>query len=154
MRRTIQQALVIVLDGAVLGLAANAVSPRRIPYLTPPKAAPQAQDTVPFQEAQELWAGGSGFFLDAREPPDYAAGHIAGALSLPIEEFNDRFASVEQMLSRDATIITYCDGLDCELSERLTVRLRELGYHNVRHLVNGWSAWRTAGLATHTGELP
>ncbi len=154
MRRTIQRALVIVLAGAVLGLAANAVSPRRIPYLTPPKAAPQAQDTVALQQAQELWASGSAFFLDAREPADYAAGHIAGALSLPSEEFNDRFPPVERVLTRDATIIIYCDGLDCDLSNRLMVRLRELGYHNVRHLVNGWSAWRTAGLATHTGDLP
>ncbi len=154
MWRTLQRALVIVLAGAVLGLAANAVSPRRIPYVTPPKAAPQAQDTVAFQQAQELWAGGSAFFLDAREPADYAAGHIAGALSLPIEEFDDRFPLVERMLTPDATIITYCDGEDCDLSSRLTVRLRELGYHNVRHLVNGWSAWRRAGLATHTGSQP
>jgi rhodanese-related sulfurtransferase len=154
MRRTIQRALVIVLAGAVLGLAANAVPPRRIPYLTPRKAASRAEDTVALQQAQELWASGSAFFLDAREPADYAAGHIAGALSLPIEEFNDRFAPVERMLTPDATIIIYCDGLDCDLSERLMVRLRELGYHNVRHLVNGWSAWRRAELATHTGELP
>ena len=154
MRRTIQRALVIVLAGAVLGLAANAVSPRRIPYLTPPKAAVQAEDTIALQQAQELWAGGAAFFLVAREPADYAAVHIAGALSLPIEEFNDRFSPVERILTPDATIITYCDGLDCDLSIRLMVRLRELGFHNVHHLVNGWSEWRRAGLATHTGELP
>lgn len=154
MRRSIQRALVIVFAGAGLGLAANAVSPRRIPYITPPKAAPQAQDTVTLPEAQELWSSGSAFFLDAREPADYAAGHIAGALSLPIEEFNDRFSPVASILTPDATIITYCDGMDCELSNRLMVRLRELGYHNVRHLVNGWTAWRTAGLLTHTGDLP
>jgi rhodanese-related sulfurtransferase len=154
MRRTIQRALVIVFAGGVLGLAANAVSPRRIPCITPPKAAPQAQDTVTLQEAQELWSSGSAFFLDARAPADYAAGHIAGALSLPIEEFNDHFPPVAGILTPDATIITYCDGQECELSNRLMVRLRELGYHNVRHLMNGWTVWRTAGLLTHSGGLP
>ncbi|HUJ71450.1 MAG TPA: rhodanese-like domain-containing protein [Verrucomicrobiae bacterium] len=154
MRRTIQRALVIVFAGAVLGLAANAVSPRGIPYLTPPKVAPQAQDTIPLPEAQELWTSGSALFLDARAPADYAAGHIAGALSLPIEEFDDHFLQVQRLLGPNSVIVTYCDGMDCELSGQLTVRLRELGYHNVRHLVNGWTAWRTAGLSTHTGKLP
>jgi len=154
MRRTIQRALVIVFTGAVLGLAANAVSPRRIPYLTPPKVTLQSQDTIPLPEAQELWTSGSGFFLDARAPADYAAGHIAGSLSLPIEEFDDHFSQVQRFLSPDSMIVAYCDGMDCELSNQLMVRLRELGYHNVRHLVNGWTAWRTAGLSTHTGTQP
>jgi 3-mercaptopyruvate sulfurtransferase SseA len=34
------------------------------------------------------------------------------------------------------------------------VRLRQLGYHNVRHLINGWTAWHTAGLLTHAGAQP
>ena len=154
MRRSIQRALVIVVAGAGLGLAANAVSPRRIPYITPPKAPLQVQDMVALPEAQALWSSGNAFFLDAREPADYVAGHIAGALSLPIDEFNDYFSPVASILTPDSAIITYCDGMDCELSNRLMVRLRELGYHNVRHLVNGWTAWRNAGLLTHTGELP
>ncbi len=37
MRPTFRRALVIVLTGGVLGLAANAISPRGIPYITPPK---------------------------------------------------------------------------------------------------------------------
>jgi 3-mercaptopyruvate sulfurtransferase SseA len=33
-------------------------------------------------------------------------------------------------------------------------RLRELGYHNVRVLTNGWTSWHTAGLLTHAGGQP
>ena len=87
-------------------------------------------------------------------PADDAAGHIAGALSLPMEEFDDHFPQIAPMLTPELTIITYCDGQECELSERLMVRLRELGYHNVRHLVNGWTEWHTAGLLTHMGNEP
>ena len=151
---TIGRALVIVMAGAVLGVAANALSPRRIPFLTPPKAPPRASDTVPLDDAKALWGSGTAFFLDAREPRDYQAGHIAGALSLPIDEFDDHYPQVQPMLTPDSTIVAYCDGLDCDLSHRLMDRLHELGYHNVRLLVNGWTTWHTAGLLTHTGDQP
>ena len=151
---TLRQAFIIVLAGAVLGLAANALSPRRIPFLTPPKALPHAADVATLEEAKALWNSGTAFFLDARAPADYQAGHIAGALSLPIDDFDSYYLQVQPMLTPDATIVAYCDGLDCDLSHRLMNRLRELGYHNVRLLVNGWTTWHTAGLLTHSGAQP
>jgi rhodanese-related sulfurtransferase len=154
MAGTIGRALVIVMAGAALGVAANALSPRRIPFLTPPKAAPAAKDTVPLDEAKALWGSGTALFLDARATSDYQAGHIAGALSLPIEEFDDHYPQVQPLLTPDSAIVAYCDGMDCDLSHRLMDRLRELGYHNVRLLVNGWTTWHTAGLLTHAGSQP
>ena len=152
--RTLRQAFIIVVAGTALGLAANALSPRRIPFLTPPKAPLDAADVVTLQDAQELWNSGKAFFLDARAPADYQAGHIAGAISLPIEEFDNYYPQVEPMLTPDTTIVAYCDGNDCDLSHRLMDRLRELGYHNVRLLVNGWTTWHTHGLLTHDGVQP
>jgi len=154
MAHTFRQAALIVLAGAALGLAANALSPRRIPVLTPPKAPPQLSDTVPLDTAKSLWSSGNALFLDAREPSDYRAGHIAGALSLPIEEFDDRYPQIQPMLTTDSTIVAYCDGLDCDLSHRLMDRLHELGYTNVRLLVNGWTTWHKTGLLTHSGDQP
>jgi rhodanese-related sulfurtransferase len=154
MRRTFQRALAIVFTGAALGLGANAVSPRRIPFLTSPPEPPKVQDTVALHDAEDLWKNGTGFFLDARSSADYAAGHIAGAFNLPVEDFDDHFPQIAPMLTPDAPIVAYCDGQECDLSRRLMVRLRELGYHNVRHLVNGWTAWHSAGQLTHTGGQP
>jgi rhodanese-related sulfurtransferase len=154
MWRTLQRALVIAFAGAALGLAANELSPRRIPYITPPKAPPQVQDTLTLEEAKALWGSGTAFFLDARSPDDYAAGHIVGALNLPVEEFDEHYPSIGRMLTPDSMIVAYCDGLDCDLSHHLMVKLRELGYHHVRLLVNGWTTWHTAGLMTHTGDQP
>ena len=154
MRRTIQRALLIVLVGGALGLVANAISPRGIPYVAPPQPKLQEQDVVPLPEARELWKSGAVFFLDARASADYTAGHIANAFGLPIEEFDQRYPAVAAMLTPDSIIIVYCDGQQCDLSHRLMVKLRELGYRHVRVLVNGWTAWQTAGLATHKGEQP
>ena len=154
MVRTLLLALVIAGAGAALGLAVNTVSPRHIPIIAPPKAAPQPTDFVPFAEARQLWESGAVFFLDARAPADYKAGHIAGAYNLPAEEFDARYPQTATMLTPETVIVTYCDGLECDLSHHLTDRLRELGYKNVRILQNGWTAWRQAGLATTTGNRP
>ena len=43
-------------------------------------------------------------------------------------------------------IITYCDGESCDLSHELALFLKEMGYDNVRILVNGWTVWQHAGL--------
>ena len=154
MWRTIQRALLIVGVGGVLGLAANALSPRGIPYIAPPRPQLQAQDVVPPQEAHELWSSGAVFFLDARAPADYSAGHIANAFSLSVEDFDQRYPGVASMLTPDSIIVVYCDGLQCDLSHRLMVKLGELGYRHVRVLVNGWTVWQTAGWPAHRGEQP
>ena len=64
----------IVAAGAALGLAANAMSPKRIPVITPPKFVPQARDTVSLDEAKALWNGGTARVLLWADP-DYAVVH-------------------------------------------------------------------------------
>ena len=154
MGRTLFRALLIASAGAALGLAVNIISPRRIPFIAPPPAVAQPTDFVPLATAQQLWQGGTAFFLDARAPADYAAGHIAGAYNLPAEEFDARYPQTATLLTPDSVIVTYCDGLECDLSHHLTDRLRELGYQNVHILQNGWTAWRQAGFTTTTGNRP
>ena len=162
MWRSLQRALIISLAGAVAGLAANAVRwdvdkqghPGRISFVTPPKAALGEKDTVTLQEARALWETGAVVFFDARAASDYAAGHIALALSLPVDAFEEHFSKIAGMLTPESKIVVYCDGLECDLSLRLVKRLRELGYKDARILVNGWTTWRTAGLATTQGAQP
>jgi 3-mercaptopyruvate sulfurtransferase SseA len=50
------------------------------------------------------------------------------------------------------TLITYCDGESCDLSHELALFLRELGFQDVRVLVNGWTVWREAGLPAEGGN--
>ena len=151
MRRTIQRALLIVVLGAVLGLLANMVSPRGIPYITPPKKLAKPKELLTLDQAKELWGSGVGFFLDAREPVDYAAGHIANAFNLPAANFEQHFPDIAQMLTFESPIVVYCNGEECELSHRLADKLREQGYKNVRLLHNGWTVWRDAGLPSDAG---
>jgi rhodanese-related sulfurtransferase len=148
-----QRVLLILFLGAGLGLLNNAISPKSIPLVTPPKKAPDPGEFIPLEQARELWTGG-GFVLDARSPEDFEAGHIANALNLPAEEFDEYFVKLAPMLPLDAPVIVYCDGEDCELSHRLTARLKEQGFSSVHMLFNGWTVWQAAGLPTETGGTP
>jgi rhodanese-related sulfurtransferase len=152
MRRTFSRALLIVVMGLSLGLAANTVSPRRIPLIRPPPKAPQPSEMLTLPEAKAIWESGAAFFLDARAPADYAAGHITGAFNLPAEEFDQHYPQVAPILTPDRLVVVYCDGQECELSHHLADKLRSMGFRNVRILHNGWTVWRTAGLATQTGD--
>jgi rhodanese-related sulfurtransferase len=154
MSRTLQRALVVTIAGALLGLAANSVSPRRIPYCTPPPEVLPPSDYVTLDEAKGRLHLGAAFFLDARAPSDYATGHIATAFNLPAEEFDAYYGQIAGMLTTSSVIIVYCDGVECSLSHDLTKRLRQLGYANVHILKNGWTLWRGAGLPTATGAHP
>jgi len=49
-------------------------------------------------------------------------------------------------LEEKDTLVTYCDGEDCALSHDLAMFLKDLGYGDVRVLVNGWTVWQDAGL--------
>lgn len=151
MLRLVQRICLIIVVGAGLGLIANAISPKRISLITPPKKVAKAEEFVPLEKAHELWGGGNSFFLDARKPADYEAGHIANALNLPVEEFGEVFPKLAPMLTPESSLVVYCDGTECELSHRLADQLRQQGYTNVHMLFNGWTAWRGAGFATETG---
>ncbi len=106
---------------------------------------------VPLEHAGELFKDEAALFLDARPQDQYAQGHIRGALSLPWQEVERYFAEIADRLPDDKTIITYCDGETCDLSHELALFLKEMGFADVRVLVNGWTVWQRAGLPTDEG---
>ena len=84
--------------------------------------------------------------VDVRPPEEYASGHIAGAISIPLEELEQRLAS----LPRDAEIVAYCRGPYCLLAPRAVELLRERGF-DARRLDDGFPEWRLAGLPVAVG---
>jgi len=103
---------------------------------------------------RQLHEAGSGLFLDARSAEEYAAGHIAGAVSLPFDDvFKDprRLAQIED---GGRPIVTYCGGGDCDLSRNLAMSLIDAGRRRVVVFTGGLPEWKNAGLAVHTGAQP
>ncbi len=110
---------------------------------------PDGQNSiVSLAEAKQLYEQQAAVFLDARSLAEYKKGHIAGALSLPWQDVARAFVEVDAKLADDAIIITYCDGESCELSHDLAAFLKDVGYVDVRVLINGWSVWLDGGLPT------
>jgi len=97
-------------------------------------------------EAKNLFFQKTAIMIDARPNDDYEKGHIRGARSLPWHEVDQRFMAITNDISVDTPIITYCDGENCELSHNLANFLLDMGFTNVRILVNGWTKWRNADL--------
>ena len=162
MRQTLLRVLLILVTSSTLGLAVNHWRQdtdddghqHSLPLIAPPKPVLQPGDVITLEDAKTLWNGAAGFFLDARAPADYQAGHIAGAFNLPIESFEQQYPQIATMITPDTPLVAYCDGQVCDLSHRLAIKMRELGYKNVHVLVNGWTAWKQANLATNRGEKP
>lgn len=154
MKSSLAKGLGIVLLGSLAGLAGNRVSPRGIPLVAPPKRAAAVEEFIPLERAKLLWGRGEALFLDAREPEDYAAGHIGNALNLPAQSFARHFGEIAPILSPESELVLYCDGVECELSHRLRESLRQAGHTNTHLLFNGWTAWRQAGLPTKPGDRP
>lgn len=62
--------------------------------------------------------------IDVRPEPEFAEGHLPGALSMPLPLLEARLGE----LPKDRTIIAYCRGPFCTLSAEAVRRLRELGF--------------------------
>jgi rhodanese-related sulfurtransferase len=84
---------------------------------------------------------GSVLVLDVRPEKEYRAGHIPGALSVPV----DTLEAALQTLPRDREIVAYCRGPYCVFSDEAVALLRSRGYRAHR-LRQGLPDWRAAGM--------
>jgi rhodanese-related sulfurtransferase len=87
--------------------------------------------------------------LDVRPAEEYRAGHIPGAVSLPLAELKRRLGS----LPKRREIMAYCRGPYCVLAPEAVKLLRARGYHAVA-LGDGVAEWRARGLPVAAGEAP
>ncbi len=79
--------------------------------------------------------------LDVRPRDEFAAGHLPGAINLPLQELEARLAD----LPRDHEIVAYCRGPYCVLSFEAVAALRARGF-SARRFEEGYPEWKAAGL--------
>jgi len=80
--------------------------------------------------------------LDVRPSEEYKAGHIPGAISIPLKELELRLSK----LPRDHEVVAYCRGPYCVLAIQAVEVLRAKGFHAVR-LEEGIQDWRAMGFS-------
>jgi len=85
--------------------------------------------------------------LDVRPPEEYRAGHLPGALSIPLKELELRLAD----LPHDREIVAYCRGPYCVLAVEAVEILRARGFVAFR-LEDGVPDWQAKGFPVAVGE--
>jgi rhodanese-related sulfurtransferase len=136
--------------GVALGVTANLVSPRRIPWVYQAEQAigSDAVRAVDLPEAKRLFDQGAAVFVDARPAREFDAGHIRGAVSLPEGEIDARLPEFEKKVPLDRPVVTYCSGTECNASAVLGDRLADAGYLTVYVFFGGWPEWTKARYPT------
>jgi rhodanese-related sulfurtransferase/DNA-binding transcriptional ArsR family regulator len=85
--------------------------------------------------------------IDVRPPDEYRAGHIPGALSIPVNQLKRRLAEIPKRRE----VVAYCRGPYCVYSVEAVEILRKSGYR-ARRTGEGLPDWRASGLPVVTGD--
>jgi rhodanese-related sulfurtransferase len=98
-------------------------------------------ETISRAELAERLGRGDVVLVDVRPHEEFEAGHIEGALSIPIDEFAKRLAE----LPAEHEIVAYCRGPFCAYAHDAVRQLQAAG-RAAKRLDVGWPEWRLAGL--------
>ncbi len=122
---------IAILIAVCLPLVPMAVSAA---HLDPVMAQAQLLDRITNGQAPPL--------IDVRTPWEYRAGHIPGAINIPLQEFEERLTELSAY--RDREVVVYCEtGVRASYGAR---RLESLGFEELRFVDGDMVAWRKAGL--------
>jgi rhodanese-related sulfurtransferase/biotin operon repressor len=102
-------------------------------------------EPIPRQELLERVRDGLVTVLDVRPPEEYAAGHLPGAVNVPLSELE----YFMKQLDPDQDIVAYCRGPHCVLAFDAVASLRDKGI-KARRLEDGYPEWKTDGLPVET----
>jgi rhodanese-related sulfurtransferase len=98
-------------------------------------------DPVSIEELMSRVTKGDVVILDTRPAHEFAAGHITGALSVPVAELAERLRE----LPKNKKYVAYCRGPYCIYADQAVELLRKNG-RSARRLSQGFPEWRAAGL--------
>lgn len=96
--------------------------------------------TVTRAELRERIGDGDLIVIDVRPEPEFAAGHIAGAMSVTLKELETRL----EQLPHDRLVVAYCRGPYCVFADNAVRTLNEHGIKAAR-LEEGYPEWKDAG---------
>ena len=98
-------------------------------------------DAVPAREVLQRLKNGLVTVLDVRPAEEFAAGHLPGALNVPVEKLQTYLSK----LPKRKEVIAYCRGPYCLMSFEAVDKLRKRGF-KAKRLADGYPEWRAAGL--------
>ena len=106
-------------------------------------------EAVPMAELLKRARSKQVVILDTRPASEYVAGHIPGAISVPVDDLKRRL----QELTKGKEYVAYCRGPYCVYADR-AVELLQANGRRARRLRDGLPEWRAAGLPVARGAEP
>jgi rhodanese-related sulfurtransferase/DNA-binding transcriptional ArsR family regulator len=97
-------------------------------------------EPLPREELLERARDGLVTVMDVRPPEEYAAGHVPGAVNIPLSELEHYL----DKLNSKQEIVAYCRGPHCVLAFEAVARIRDRGL-KARRLQDGYPEWKSAG---------
>ena len=85
-------------------------------------------------------AENSAIIVDARTPMQYAFGHIETAINISID-VEDLEGQVKAHDLAEKEVVVYCSSAQCDIAERMTQKLFEMGLTRVKVYAGGWEEW-------------
>ena len=156
--KSIKEIIILVSVSVALALVVNTLSPKGIALVgqwdiakgvitaSPAgDAAGQPEEIDSVARAKDLFDKADVLFVDARSQNHYENGHIPGAVSLPVGQFEERIESFLNRYPPAQPIVTYCSGRTCEDSHDLAQFLSDVGFTNVRIFIDGFPGWEAEG---------
>lgn len=92
-------------------------------------------------------AGRDVTLIDVRPESEFAAGHLPGAINIPMDELDGRLRE----LPPDLEVVAYCRGPFCVMAVDALATLREHGFR-ATHFDRGVADWRALGLPVEGGD--
>ncbi|HLX13176.1 MAG TPA: rhodanese-like domain-containing protein [Bacteroidota bacterium] len=100
---------------------------------------------ISLDQVKRLLKEKRGVFVDAREPDEFDAGHLPGAINIPYLESENHFNQMMQ-IPQDTLIVVYCSSSECPLGRDLIDFMRGMDFKKVMLYDEGWEGWTKAGM--------
>ena len=159
--KIIKQVIIILCVSFIVGFTFNSFSPNGIGVLDNPWSRSAIVNSsgdeepimfIDFNRACQFIENKEGIVLDARNPEDYAEGHIPGSYLLFFYTMNEYYPKLEELLQASPALLTYCSDVHCEDSEFLANELLNLGYMPIYVYKGGIEDWKSRQMPVETGE--
>ena len=107
----------------------------------------QLPELLSLDEFADFVENQRGIVLDARPEIFHRLGHVPGALSLPRDDFENVYPTLQTTLESDLSqpIVIYCTNASCEDAELVKKALTALGFQQLKIFPGGWAEWTKAG---------
>lgn len=157
--RTFFSAIAIGIVSTVIGLLFNTVNPNGIPFdhrkiansneviSTDVKSTVNCEPIpIYIEDAFAYFDSGSVIFIDSRQPEEFAAGHIKGAMNIPVDQAFPAYTRHKDKFPLDSKIVFYCDA-GCDSAMELAFFFCEQGFTDGNILVyeDGFAFWKDSG---------